>query len=172
MSTCFFQNMDSLMNKTHIQTPLLASLQVFIETIGSIYRILHTSMPNSLNKSSTESYLVTRPCLTSSIASLNLAVLVTSNFSFLLTGAMFHPMALTMPLNRLLSTFGIEIVNVSCLNAASMFFVCFRFTPFAAAKLQQKLHICKRSGVFSSNKMKFYGLNGHMGRLCSHKNDL
>lgn len=91
MSTCFFQNMDSLMNKTHIQTPLLASLQVFIETIGSIYRILHTSMPNSLNKSSTESYLVTRPCLTSSIASLNPAVLVTSNFSFLLTGAMFHP---------------------------------------------------------------------------------
>ena len=43
---------------------------------------------------------------------------------------------------------------------------------FPAANLQQKLHICKHSGVFSSNKMKFYGLNGHMGRLCSHKNDL
>ena len=42
----------------------------------------------------------------------------------------------------------------------------------SAAKLQQIFHICKRSGVFSSNKMKFYGLNGHMGRLCSHKNDL
>ena len=43
---------------------------------------------------------------------------------------------------------------------------------FPAANLQQKLHICKHSGVFSSNKMKFYGLNGHMGRLCWHKNDL
>ena len=34
---------------------------------------------------------------------------------------------------------------------------------FPAANLQQKLHICKHSGVFSSNKMKFYGLNGHRG---------
>ena len=42
----------------------------------------------------------------------------------------------------------------------------------SAAKLQQIFHICKRSGVFSPNKIKFYGLNGHMGRLCSHKNDL
>jgi hypothetical protein len=26
-------------------------------------------------------------------------------------------------------------------------------------------------GHFSSNKMKFYGLNGIMGHLCLHKND-
>ena len=39
---------------------------------------------------------------------------------------------------------------------------------FPAANLQQKLHICKHSGDFLSNKMKFYGLNGLMGHLFAH----
>ena len=39
---------------------------------------------------------------------------------------------------------------------------------FPAAKILQKLHICKHSGDFLSNKMKFYGLNGLMGHLFAH----
>jgi len=43
------------------------------------YNITHSVMPNFWKRSLVESYWVMRPCLTSSIASLKLAVLVMSS---------------------------------------------------------------------------------------------
>ena len=41
--------------------------------------------------------------------------------------------------------------------------------PKSAAKIQQKMHIRKKSGVFFANRIKFYVLWAEIGRICLHK---
>lgn len=43
------------------------------------------------------------------------------------------------------------------------------FQTKSAAKIQQILHICKRSEIFLQNKIKFYLFYVDIGRSCSYK---
>lgn len=54
-SACLLKQKNGIMDESHIQSTFLTAQQIFFETLRSYDFVLHTLMPNSLNKSSTES---------------------------------------------------------------------------------------------------------------------
>lgn len=70
---CGGKQQHSVFDEAHVESTLLAAFQLFIKTLGGLDNVTHTLMPNFSNKSSTESYVVTLPFFTSSLAALKSA---------------------------------------------------------------------------------------------------